>query len=136
MYGPFKRYYSSFCDSWITSNPGKPLLVYEVAELSGHAFHKAFTIENTTSFRSSEIHLFNPDVFPNDTFLPALVTYIALQLDEADSSTAPSTSESATFTNVAEPQTLNDENLLQKSIHILKLMFHKNAPAKEDASLR
>ena len=111
MYGPFKRYYSSFCDSWITSNPGKPLLVYEVAELSGHAFHKAFTIENTTFFRSSEIHLFNPDVFPNNAFLPALVTYIALQLDEADSSTAPSTSESATFTNVAEPQTLNDENL-------------------------
>ena len=113
MYGPFKRYYSSFCDSWITSNPGKPLSIYEVAELSGHAFHKVFTIENITSFfRSIGIHPFNPDVFPNDAFLPALVTDTPLQLDEADSSTAPSTSESATFTNVAEPQTLNDEKLL------------------------
>ena len=97
----------------MTSNPGKPLSIYEVAEWSGHAFHHAFTIENiTSSFRSSGIHPFNPDVFPNDAFLPALVTDIPLQLDEADSSTAPSTSESATFTNVAEPQTLNDEQLL------------------------
>ena len=97
----------------MTSNPGKPLSIYEVAELSGHAFHKAFTIENiTSSFRSIGIHPFNPDVFPNDAFLPALVTVTPLQLDEADSSTAPSTSESATFKNVAEPQTLNDEKLL------------------------
>ena len=114
VYGPFKRYYSSFCDSWMTSNPGKPLSIYEVAELSGHAFHKAFTIENITSFRSSGIHPFNPDDFHNDAFLPALVTDIPLQLDEVDSSTAPSTSESATFTNVDERQTLNDEELLAK----------------------
>ena len=68
---------------------------------------------STYAFRSSGIHPFNPDVFPNDAFLPALVTDIPLQLDEADSSTAPSTSESAaTFTNVAERQTLNDEKLL------------------------
>ena len=111
VYGPFKRYYSSFCDSWMTSNPGKPLSIYKVAELLGHAFHKAFTIENITSFRSSGIHPFNLDVFPNNAFLPALVTDIFLQLDEADSSTAPSTTESAIFTNVAEPQTLNDEEL-------------------------
>ena len=38
VYGPFKRYYSSFCDSWMTSNPEKSLSMYEVAELSGHAF--------------------------------------------------------------------------------------------------
>ena len=93
VYGPFKCYYSSFCDSWMTSNPGKPLSIYEVAELSGHAFHKAFTIENIISFfKSSGIHPFNTDVFPNDAFLPALVTDIHLQLDEADLCTAPSTS--------------------------------------------
>ena len=45
VYGPFKRYYSSFCDSWMTSNPGKPLSIYEVAELSGHAFHKALLLK-------------------------------------------------------------------------------------------
>ena len=74
--------------------------------------NKAFHIENITSFfRSSGIHPFNPDVFPNDAFLPALVTDIPIQLDEADSFTAPLTSESATFTNVAEPQTLNDEEI-------------------------
>ena len=97
----------------MTSNPGKPLSIYKVAELSDHALHKAFTVKNiASSFRSNGIHPFNLDVFPNDAFLPAFVTDISLQLDEADSSTVPSTIESATFTNVAEPQTLNDEELL------------------------
>ena len=79
----------------MTSNPGKPLSIYEVAELSRHAFHKAFIIENiNSSFRFSGIYSFNPDVFPNDAFLPALVTDILFQLDKVDSSTAPSTSDS------------------------------------------
>ena len=131
VYGPFKRYYSSFWDSWMTSNPGKPLSIYEVAELSGHAFHKAFTIENITSFRSSGIHPFNSDVFPNDAFLPALVTDIFLQLDEANSSTAPSTSESATFTNVAERQTLNDEELLAEINPYPKANVSQKRPNKK-----
>ena len=115
----------------------KTLSIYEIAELSGHAFHKAFTIENiTSSFRSSGIHPFNPDVFPNDAFLPALVTDIPLLLDEADSSTAPSTNDSATFTNVAEPQTLNDKELLAEIKPYPKANVHENAPTKEDASLR
>ena len=115
----------------MTSNPGKPLSIYEVAELSGHAFHKAFTIENiTSSFRSRGIHLFNPDVFPNDAFLPALVTDIPLQLDEADSSTDPSTSKSATVTNVAEPQTLNDEELLAEINPYPKANVSRKRPNK------
>ena len=80
-YGPFKRYYSSFCDSWMTSNLGKPLSIYEVAELSGHAFHKAFTIKNiTSSFRSSEIYPFNPDVFPMMHFYRLLLHILPFSL--------------------------------------------------------
>ena len=61
VYGPFKRYYASFCDSWLTSNPAQPLTIYDVAELSGLAFAKAFSIENiSSSFKSSGIHPFNP----------------------------------------------------------------------------
>ena len=40
VYGPFKWYYSSFCDSWMTSNPGKLFSIYEVTKLSGYALHQ------------------------------------------------------------------------------------------------
>ena len=99
--------------------------------MSGHALHKAFTIENITSFfRSSGIHPFNPDIFPNNAFLPALVTDIPLLLDEADSSTALSTSESATFENVAEIQTLNDEELLAEINPYPKANVSRKRPYK------
>ena len=115
----------------MTSNPGKPLSIYEVAELSGHSFHKTFTIANITSFfRSSGIRPFNPEIFPNNAFLPALVIDIPLQLDEADSSTTPLTSESATFTNVAEPQTLNDEELLEEINPYPKANVSRKRPNK------
>ena len=81
MYGPFKRYYFLFCDSWMISNPGKPLSIYEVAELSGHAFPRAFTIENITSFfRCSRIHPFNPDVFPMMHFYRLLLQIFLFSL--------------------------------------------------------
>ena len=83
VYGPFKRYYSCHCDSWMSSNPGKPLSIYDVAKLSGQAFQRSFTIENITSaFKSSGIHPYKPDIFIDDVFLPALVTDIPLQCDE------------------------------------------------------
>ena len=65
VYGPFKRHYSCLCDSWMSSNPGKPLSIYDVAELSGQAFQRSFTIEKITSaFKSSGIHPYNPDISP------------------------------------------------------------------------
>ena len=54
----------------------------------------------------------------------------SLQLREADSSTAPSTSESATFTNVAEPQTLNDDELLAEIDPYSKTNVSRKRPNK------
>ena len=131
VYGPFKRYYSCLCDSWMSSNPGKPLSIYDVAELSGQAFQRSFTIENITSaFKSSGIHPYNPDIFTDDVFLPALVTDIPLQRDEHPSG-VPSTSllpESATST--ASPQQLTDEALLATITPYPKVNFAKKRPNK------
>ena len=133
VYGPFKRYYSCLCDSWMSSNPGKPLSIYDVAELSGQAFQRSFTIENITSaFKFSEIHPCNPDIFTDDVFLPALVTNIPLQRDEHPSG-VPSTSllpESATST--ASPQQLTEEALLATITPYPKVNFAKNAQIKTD----
>ena len=93
VYGPFKRYYSSLCDAWMSSNPGKPITIYNVAELSGQAFQRSFTIENiTSSFKSSGIHPYNADIFTDDVFLPSLVTDIPLQQGDDDASCVPTTS--------------------------------------------
>ena len=120
VYGPFKRYYSSLCDSWMTSNPGKPLSIYDIAELSGQAFQRSFTIENiTSSFKSSGIHPYNPDIFTDDKFLPALVTDIPLPPDDDDEgenpSCVPSTSGlSAASSSTGTTHEVNDAALLVK----------------------
>jgi len=119
VYGPFKRYYSSLCDSWMTSNPGKTLSIYDIAELSGQAFQRSFTIENiSSSFKSTGIFPYNPNIFTDDVFLPALVTDIPLQQDDnggEDPSCVPSTSglsatSPSTTTSTSE---VNDEALLE-----------------------
>ena len=48
VYRPFKRHYSSLCNSFITFNPGKGLSIYDVAELFGQAFLRSFSIASIT----------------------------------------------------------------------------------------
>ena len=35
VYGPFKRYFNTACDSWMLSHSAKTITIYDVAELSG-----------------------------------------------------------------------------------------------------
>ena len=56
LFGSFKAFYSCFCDSWMMSNSGQLISIYEVAELAVSAFVKAFNPENITSaFKKSGI---------------------------------------------------------------------------------
>ena len=89
FFGPFERFYASYCDAWMTEHAGKSISIYDLAEPAGAAFVKSFTIESiTSSFRKTGIHLFHPDVFPDHMFLGATVTDIPLQLaDDATTST-------------------------------------------------
>ena len=75
VFGPFKRFYSSFCDEWHLTNPGESLSIYYVAELAKKAFAKSFTLENiTSSFRKTGISPLNSEIFTEDDFLPSTVT--------------------------------------------------------------
>ena len=115
----------------MSSNPGKPLSIYDVVELSGQAFQRSFTIENITSaFKPSGIHPYNSDIFTDDVFLPALVADIPLQRDEHPSG-SPSTSlltESATST--ASPQQLTNKALVATITPFPKVNFAKKRPNK------
>ena len=80
MFGPFKQFYSSFSDSWLTNNPSGVITIYEIAEIAGQSYTHAFTMRNIISgFASTGIFPFNPNVLSEDEFLPAEVTDMPLQ---------------------------------------------------------
>ena len=64
VFGPFKKYYSTACSSWMLINPGKPITIYDVAENVGKAFPLAFTPVNILAgFRVSGVWPVNPDIY-------------------------------------------------------------------------
>lgn len=58
IYGPLKCYYNSGCNDWLLNHPGRPLSIYDVAEVSAQAYYKSFTPENIAAgFKKSGISL-------------------------------------------------------------------------------
>jgi hypothetical protein len=75
VFGPFKTYYGNSCNSWMMSNAGKPLSIYQVAELAGNAWERAANPTNIKAgFRVSGIWPYDRDVFSDASFLPSTVT--------------------------------------------------------------
>lgn len=75
VFSPFKKYYNKACKEWMLSNPGKPISIYDVAELVGKAYSQAFTPRNISSgFEVSGIWPLNSNIFKEDEFLPSEVT--------------------------------------------------------------
>nr|XP_022903992.1 jerky protein homolog-like [Onthophagus taurus] len=75
LYGPFKSYLKSVFNDWLISHPGKRVSIYEIAELTGQAYYKAFTLDNICSgFRKCGIVPYNRNIFSGDDFAAAYVT--------------------------------------------------------------
>ncbi len=75
VYKSLKTFYNRAADTWLLSNPGRTITIYEVSKLFGEAFLLSFTPANIISgFRSSGIFPYNPDVFPPETFGCSFVT--------------------------------------------------------------
>ena len=87
------------------SNSGQLISIYEVAELAGSAFVKAFNPENITSaFKKSGMFSYNFEIFTDDMFLPASVTDIwSSEVDNnqqiANSNTLPAGHSSSNLTD-------------------------------------
>ena len=120
VYAAFKKYYNSVCDGWMLENPEKPISIYDVASLSNKAYEKAFPRENINSgFRSTGIWPFDENVFPDDAFLPSLVTDCPQQTSDngAKPNLDAGLEESLNTNDNAELNTsinLEDHNLLQQ----------------------
>ena len=75
VYGPFKRYYYSACDCWMKENRGKTMTIYDIPDMVGRAFPRAFTPVNIQSgFKVAGIFPFDRDIFSDLEFLPSDVT--------------------------------------------------------------
>ena len=75
VYGPFKRYYNSACDCWMKENRGKAMTIYDIPDMVGRAFPKAFAPVNIQSgFKVARIFPFDRDIFSDLEFFPSDVT--------------------------------------------------------------
>lgn len=75
VYFPLKNFYNTQCASWMVSNPGQTLSIYNIASLASRAFELAFTPKNIVAgFSSTGICPLNRDVFTEIDFMSSAVT--------------------------------------------------------------
>jgi hypothetical protein len=88
----------------MTSNPGKPITIYEVGGLVGQAFPLAFTPHNITAgFKVSGIYPFDRDIFGSDEFLSSYVTDREIPGNCSATSKKSSSTPQSDFGRAAEP---------------------------------
>nr|CAI5825039.1 unnamed protein product [Callosobruchus analis] len=74
VFGPFKTYFNQAANEKMLTpgHIGKPLTIYDIAELVGKAFPRAFTPTNIASgFKSTGFHPLNENIFSDADFLAA-----------------------------------------------------------------
>lgn len=75
VFGPFKARYRVSMNDWMTSNPGKCVTIYNVAQFAKDAYYSAFSLQNIISgFKNTGIYPLNTHIFTEDDFLPSAVT--------------------------------------------------------------
>ena len=160
VYGPFKRYYNSACDCWMRENIGTTMTIYDIPDMVGRAFPRAFTPVNIQSgFKVAGIFPFDRDIFTDVEFLLSDVTdrpaphdlseglaYEHLSSQQQENSNCPSTSEvqcpaGQTFSQQLQVtnspstsigQCTPDLNITPETIR----PFHKAAPRKKKRCTR
>lgn len=75
FFGPLKTFYSQQCDNYMITHPGQGITDKVVGELFGIAYGKAATVGNATKgFQACGIEPFNPQVFNEEDFAPAITS--------------------------------------------------------------
>lgn len=117
VFGPFKNYYYKAMSEWMCNpgNAGKPVTIYDVAEIAGKAYELSFTPKNILSgFKIAGIIPLNENIFEESEFLSSYVTDRPMTTNDNDSHNMPSTSgesghhkENASTSKTLSPETLN-----------------------------
>lgn len=89
LFGPLSKYYNTAVTQWMKQNPGRPVTLYQVASLFCEAYGKAATPAIALSgFRATGISPLNPDIFPEDMYLPSTVTDVPIAGEETENERA------------------------------------------------
>ncbi|CAK1552922.1 unnamed protein product [Leptosia nina] len=57
VFGPFKNQYNQAADRWMLNHPGKPITIYDVAEIAGEAYGVSFTPKNIVKAFETQANL-------------------------------------------------------------------------------
>nr|CAI5842251.1 unnamed protein product [Callosobruchus analis] len=75
LFRPLHAYFDQEIQLWLRQNPGKAVTQFRLASLPNETYLKSAVPANAiNSFKKTGIHPFNPHVFENWQFSPALVT--------------------------------------------------------------
>ena len=75
VYGPFKKYINTACDSWLASNPGKTLTIYDMLKVVSNALPLAASPLNIIKgFNATGIYPLNENIFQGSNFMSSYVT--------------------------------------------------------------
>lgn len=75
VFGPYKTFYNQAANEWMSAHPGNQISLYDVAEIIGKAYPRAFNIQNIVKgFEVTGIWPLNADIFGEDEYLSAYVT--------------------------------------------------------------
>lgn len=75
VYGPLKKYINSSCDSWMVSNPGKTMTIYDIPGILRDSLPLAVNPANIINgFRVTGVFPFNRNIFQDSDYLGNFVT--------------------------------------------------------------
>ena len=85
VFGPFKQAYNSATETWIRSNPGKTVSIYDIPQLVNQAQLNAMVPKNILSgFRFTGNWPCDPNIFSEFDFAPSNVTDRAMVQDDSE----------------------------------------------------
>lgn len=74
VYGPFKKFVNSACDSWVTNNK-RPMTIYDIPSVVRTALPNAATPNNIISgFRVTGINPLDKNIFTDSDFMPSYIS--------------------------------------------------------------
>lgn len=105
VYGPVKAFFNDRATSWMVSNPGKTITIYNIAELVNYAWTRGATPANITAgFKASGIWPLDRHIFPDYSFAPSDVTNRPVPAE-----TLPSSSQQGVSTAPNHPPPTTDQ---------------------------
>lgn len=112
VFGPLKKAYSNECSTFMRQNPHQKITPYDVAEIFNKAFVKIATIEKAQKgFQVSGICPYNPSIFSQDDFLPAVVPLTTLVTDDNEEGSIQDSNVDAS-TDIAQPQNARETDVI------------------------